>query len=155
MKLDLIPFINAMQSLRCDISTRQRIAAVAIGYAAACNSPLPSGEVASAGEHYDANIRPLVRQVVSRFNEGILFDLALAQDFARNFWMMRYDAVHSCPRMDQIPGNFFCSVFGVAKYFSEEQQQFCNQHNQDIAFVYRTCCAIIKDMLRNKTEEVI
>lgn len=153
MNLNLLPFMNTMQLLRTDVVTRQKIAAVAIGYASACNCALPSGEVQSASDYYNSNVANTVRRVVSYFNEGVLFDVSMAQEFARNFWLMRYEAVHRCPRMDQIQGNFFCSVFGVAKFFSDENRQFCDQNATDINFVYQSACAIVNQMIKGPTQQ--
>lgn len=152
MNLKLMPFMNAMQQLRSDVVTRQKVAAIAIGYASACNCPLPSGEVANASDHYNSAVAATVRRIVSTFNEGVLFDVTLAQDFARSFWLMRYEAVHRCPRMDQIQGNFFCSVFGVAKFFSPENHKFCDENASNINVVYQATCAIIQEMCKGPTQ---
>lgn len=145
MNMKLYPFVGVMQNLRGSIQDRHRIAAIAIGYACACNSPLPSSEVASAEEHYRMSVEQFSKRVISTMNEVSVLDTALALDFARNFWLMRYEAVHKCPRMDMIPGDFFSSVFGVAKFFSPETVTFCNAQSTNIATVYTHICNVIAD----------
>ena len=145
MNAKLFPFVKVMQSLPGAVQERHRIAAVAVGYACACNSVLPSSEVEDAESHYKVQVEQFAKRVISTMNEVSVIDTAMALDFARKFWLLRYEAVHKCPRMDMIPGNFFSSVFGVAKFFSPETIEFCNTHNQAIATVYTHICNVIAD----------
>lgn len=152
MNLKLTPFIYTLQSLQMPIQSRQRAAAIAIGYAAACHIPLPTSEVADAEDYFRANAMAAVRSTVSFFNEGVVIDTNLAQEFARNFWLLRYEAVHRCPRMDQLPGDFFGSVFGVARFFAPETQVFCNEHAKAISAIYCTACDLITDTLQKAND---
>lgn len=145
MNAKLFPFVNVMQSLTNPVQERHRIAAVAIGYACACNSILPSSEVDNAETHYRNSVEPFAKRVISTLNEVSVLDTAMALDFARKFWLLRYEAIHKCPRMDMIPGNFFCSVFGVAKFFSPETVEFCNAQSSGIATVYTHVCNLIAE----------
>jgi hypothetical protein len=145
MNAKLFPFVNVMQSLPGAVQERHRIAAIAIGYACACNSVLPSSEVDDADAHYRMTLEQFAKRVISTLNEVSVFDTAMALDFARKFWLLRYEAVHKCPRMDQIPGNFFSSVFGVPKFFAPEMVEFANTHNQAISRVYLHICNVIAD----------
>lgn len=145
MNVKLFPFQAVMQSLKGPVQERHRIAAVAIGYACACNSVLPTSEVDDAETHYRLTVEPFAKRVVSALNEVSVLDTAMALDFARSFWLLRYEAVHKCPRMDQVPGDFFCSVFGVPKFFSPDTIAFANTHNQAIGTVYTHICNVIAD----------
>src|SRR5690606_17761705 len=120
-------------------------AAVAIGYACACNAPLPTSEVEDADEHYRMNVESFARRIISVLNEVSVVDTAMALDFARKFWLLRYEAVHKCPRMNSIPGNFFCSVFGVPKFFSPETVAFVDANSASIAMVYTHIFNIIEE----------
>lgn len=145
MNAKLFPFVKIMQSLTGPVQERHRIAAIAIGYACACNSILPSSEVDDAESHYRMTVEPFAKRVISSLNEATPLDTALALDFARSFWLLRYEAVHKCPRMDQVPGDFFCSVFGVPKFFSPDMIKFTNERNADIGRVYTHICNVIAD----------
>lgn len=145
MNAKLFPFVKVMQNLPGSVQDRYRIAAIAIGYACACNSILPSSEVANAEEHYRLSIEPFAKRVISGMNEVSVIDTAMALDFARKFWLLRYEAVHKCPRMDMVPGDFFCSVFGVPKFFSPETQEFVNKQSQNIGTVYTYICNVIAE----------
>lgn len=145
MNVKLLPFANIVQRLPGAVQERHRIAAVAIGYACACNSILPTSEVDDAETHYRVTVEPFARRVVSTMNEVSVIDTQMALEFARKFWLMRYEAVHKCPRMDAMPGDFFCSVFGVPKFFDPDTQQFCNTHASAIASVYTHICNVIQD----------
>lgn len=150
MNLNYQPFIQTLQRLQTPVKDRHRIAAIAIGYAIACNSILPSSEVDNVETHYANTINPFAQQVISGFNEATLIDTTAALEFARKFWIMRYEAVHKCPRMETIPGDFFCSVFGVAKFFSAEDITFANTNSKEISFVYNNVCNLIKDLFVEK-----
>lgn len=152
MNLKMLPFVNVLQTLQLPIQSRQRAAAIAIGYAAACHIPLPSSEVADAEDYFRSNSQATVRSVVSLFNEGVVIETNLAQEFARNFWLMRYEAVHRCPRMDQIPGSFFCSVFGVARFFSPKAQAFCDENAKSINAIYQVVCGLVTDMVQEAND---
>lgn len=145
MNAKLFPFVSVMQSLTNPVQERHRIAAIAIGYACACNSILPSSEVDNAETHYRISIEPFAKRVISVLNEVSVIDTAMALDFARKFWLLRYEAVHKCPRMDAIPGNFFCSVFGVAKFFPPETVAFADANSSSIATVYTHICNVIAE----------
>lgn len=145
MNAKLFPFVNIMQHLSGPVQVRHRIAAIAIGYACACNSILPSSEVDDAQILYTNSVEPFAKRVISTLNEVSVIDTALALSFARSFWLLRYEAVHKCPRMDQVPGDFFCSVFGVPKFFSPETIEFTNEYNRQIGVVYTHICNVIED----------
>lgn len=145
MNTKLFPFVKVMQNLPGSVQDRHRIAAIAIGYACACNSILPTSEVENADQHYTLNVEPFAKRVISALNEVSVLDSALALDFARKYWLLRYEAVHKCPRMDMIPGDFFSSVFGVAKFFSPETIAFCNAQAQHIGAVYVFTCNVIAE----------
>lgn len=145
MNAKLFPFVKVMQSLTNPVQERHRIAAIAIGYACACNSALPSSEVADAAAHYRVSVESFAKRTISVLNEVSVLDTAMALDLARKFWLLRYEAVHKCPRMDMIPGDFFGSVFGVQKFFAPETVEFVNANATSIATVYTHICNVIAD----------
>lgn len=146
MDVKYTQFVTVLQRLDAAIKDRHRIAANAIGYACACNSPLPSAEVECAETYFKINVAPFAQRVISGFNEATVIDTAASLDFARKYWLLRYEAVHKCPRMDCLPGDFFCSVFGVPKFFSPDDVEFCNKFSQQISYVYSQICGMIKDL---------
>lgn len=145
MNAKLFPFVKVMQTLPGAVQERHRIAAVAIGYACACNSILPTSEVDDAEAHYRISVEPFAKRVISVLNEVSVIDTPMALDFARKFWLLRYEAIHKCPRMDALPGDFFSSVFGVAKFFSPDTIAFVNAQASHIATVYTHTCNVIAD----------
>lgn len=150
MKTQFYPFVGVMQNLTGAVQDRHRSAAIAIGYACACNSQLPSAEVDNAEEHYLVNVESFTKRVVSALNEVSSIDTSMAIEFARKFWLLRYEAVHKCPRMGTVPNDFFASVFGVPKYFSPETVQFANTHAVNIGTVYMHVCNMIADHFLGK-----
>lgn len=144
------PFVLSIQNMQLAVQLRSKIAAYAIGYAIACNMALPSTEVENAQDYFRVNLEPLSKRVVSVFNEQILLDCNTACDMARNFWLLRYEAVHKCPRMDQIPGDFFSSVFGVSRFFAPRDVEFLNEHASNVNMVYQKACNIVQEYLNPK-----
>lgn len=138
------PFVTAFQNLPLAVQARAKCAAYAIGYAAACNMALPSTEVDSHGDYYTANLESGVKTIVSNFNEQILIDCTVALEMARKFWMLRYEAVHRCPRMDQIEGDFFASVFGVERLFAPNDIKFLNENAKNINILYQRACEVVQ-----------
>jgi hypothetical protein len=145
MNAKLFPFVKVMQSLTNPVQERHRIAAVAIGYACACSSLLPSTAVENAEAHYRNSVENFSKRVISTLNEVSVIDTAMALDFARKFWLLRYDAVYKSSRMDVMPGDFFCSVFGVSKYFAQDTIDFTDTHAASIGIVYTHIRNVIAD----------
>lgn len=145
MDLKYQPFVQILQRLQSPIKDKHRIAAIAIGYACACSAGMPSAEVENAELHYVNNVEALAKRIISAFNEATVIDTASALAFSRSFWLLRYDAIHKCPRLESIPGDFFSSVFGVSKYFSADLIDFANKNNEEISFVYTHVCNVIKE----------
>ena len=147
------PFVLAMQNMQLAVQQRSKIAAFAIGYASACNMALPSTEVENANDYFRLNLEPAIKRVVSTFNEQVLLDCQTACDMARNFWLLRYEAVHRCPRMDQVDGDFFASVFGVQRFFAPNDIAFLNENAPAINSLYNKACELVKEYLNPSPTE--
>ncbi len=146
MNQNYIPYIETVQALSQPMAVRTRVVAAAIAYAAGCHMALPSAPAASAADYYTQNVERNVKVIISRFNEQMLLDCPLAIDYARKFWLYRYEAVHQCPRMNQVPGDFFYSVFGVAEHFSAADVAFLNENAADIHRVYTAVCRLLDEI---------
>lgn len=145
MNAKLIPFVDAVQNITGAVQDRHRIAAIAIGLACSCNSQLPTSKVEDTELHYRNIVEGQSKIVISQLNEAIVFDSKLALDFARKFWLLRYNAVYNCARVDSVKGDFFASVFGIAKFFPPELVEFADNNNVSISSVYLQACNFIQE----------
>lgn len=144
MKQQYLAFINSVANLEQAVQVRSKIAAIAVGYACACNVDMPSAKVHSPELHYKGLAELSVKRWVGEFNEAVVLDCNLALEAARSFWMMRYNAVHNCPVLSDVPGDFFQSMFGSTQHFSPAMIALLNENNVSIARVYRTACNAIE-----------
>ena len=155
MKKPFLNYIQVASDIRnAPIAVRGRILAVAVGMSLGCRLPLPASVVADPHEYYTSHVERPVSRIVSDFNEQTILDVKYAAAMARNFWMMRYDAAHGCPRLgiseglcSSISEGFFMSMFSVNSYFSVNEVEFLNEQHVNIANVYNVCCQLVADML--------
>lgn len=147
MKKLYVPYVNAVNKMSAPVFDRRRIIALAIGQAVACNMQLPSGVVSSAGEYYDASVRPQVLSLISAFNEESVLDARACADFTRRFFLMRYDAFAKCPRRDRPQLDFFYAFFGVTNFFSIEDLTFINDNKDAIFDIYTAVCDCLTEAL--------
>lgn len=145
MKKEFVPYFELASSIDQPYVVRKSIIALAVGYAVACNLELPSAELANPQEHYASKFESAARGWVGYFNEVTVMDCPAACEAARNFWMIRYNAVHNCPSLDMIDGDFFKSMMGATSYFSPETIALLDKHNDVIAPIYRAACLVLKN----------
>lgn len=133
MKTKFIAFHGQADRLITDPTKRSEILAAAIARAIANVQPLPSSAVDSAVNYFNTQVLPNVRNAVSDWNESMVFNTKSALDFARSFWMIRYNAAHPNARpLYDSPYDFFCTTMGVNGYISEVQYNFLNEQKETI-----------------------
>lgn len=149
MKLtpDLTNIINLSVNINEAYSVKKKIIAIAAGYAAACNIPMLSSAVTNPHEHFTSTHVLTINRWISAINEVAPMDVAGAVENARKFWMMRYSAVYECPMLEIVENDFFQSLFGAPRHFDAETIQVLNQHNKQIAPLYRAICLYIKEAI--------
>jgi len=146
MQTKFISFHDQANRLITDVLARSNILAAAIGRAVANVQPLPSSPVESASGYFNTHALPQLRTIVSEWNENMTVNTAICTEYARIFWLLRYNAAHpnSRPLYDS-PYDFFCTTMGVKSYVSDEQYAFLNTHKETIlalsSSVSRMLCA--------------
>lgn len=143
MKTEFTNYFQLASNINEAYQVRKRIIALAVGYACACNIPVPSGKVDNISDYFITNASSAVRRWVGYFNEAMPLDIVAACDIANKFWIMRYNTVHNCPNLDIVEGNFFASLFGAPNHFDEETIKVLNEHNGQIAPIYRAACLVL------------
>lgn len=143
MKSEFTNYFQIASNINEAYQVRKKIIALAVGYACACNIPVPSGKVINVDEHFAVNANGAIRRWVGYFNEVLPIDVVGACDAAQRFWIMRYNTVHNCPNLDVVEGDFFASLFGAPNHFDADSIAILNEHNKQIAPIYRAACLII------------
>jgi hypothetical protein len=134
-----------------DQNLRGQIIAAAIGLALATVSPLPSSEVDSPASHFNLQVMMQASQVVSQFNENLVFDPKLALEYGREFWLVRYTALYPNSRpIYATEGNFFEVAFGASAHIAPDRCKFLCE--QKIAVLTLTSAAI--NIIRDYQENV-
>lgn len=146
MKKPLLPYAQHAANLNIPVSDRSRLLATAVALAIACRIPVPSEELDSPAEHYSFHIAPTALRIVSAFNEATILDLRYAEEIGRNFWLQRYEVLHNCPTITG-QTEFFSEVYGVHKFFAENEVSFFNSYRAQIGLLYSVVCPVVEEML--------
>ena len=146
MNSTYLGFNNAVNQLTSDSIQRSKIVAAAIAYAIATLAALPSSPVDSASNHFNMTVLPEARNIISDFNENLVFDCRDAVDQVRAFWMMRYTATHPLRTpIFSVERTFFENIIGVETFASPDFYEFVNKHKVDILSLYVVAAGIIVD----------
>lgn len=133
MKLSYIEFNKQVDCIVTNAPDRSRIVTAAIALAAALAASLPSSEVSDPVNHFQMNIQLGVRQKIYAANEGAVFDAKGAEELARQFWLVRYQALFPKDlNFLYSQYGFFDTVMGVSSYVSPEQVEFLHQYKREI-----------------------
>lgn len=149
MKKPFLPYAQAAANLNVPASDRAKLLASAISLAIACRIPVPTEELDSPAEHYTNHVSPHALRIVSAFNEATILDLRYAEKLGRQFWLQRYDTLHSCPRLLG-ENDFFQELFGVNTYFSIDEVNLFNSYKKQIALMYALVCPVVEELLSSK-----
>lgn len=147
MNTQFLPLTVAADRVIADASMRSRITGSAIATAIAAAMPLPSSPVDDPSNHYLLQVTARVRQIVSEFNENLVFDLRGTLEQTRQLWLVRYTAAHPTARpIYNAQYGFFDSLFGVGTYIAPEQYTFFNTNRDDILFLAAVVSAIMQEL---------
>lgn len=143
----LLNYLKLSSNINEPYVVRKKIVSLAVGYAIACHIPMPTTKVVNHCDFFDLNKEMYVRTWAGTFNEATPLDISEVVENARNFWVMRYNAVYNCPSLDIVEGDFFQSLFGAPNHFNEETVTLLNKHNLKIAPIYRAACLVLSEQL--------
>jgi hypothetical protein len=147
MKATYIPFNDQAGRQITDGTKRSEILAAAIGRAVANVMPLPTSQVDSPAGFFNVTCLPQVRELVSEWNENVVFNAKCATDYARAFWMLRYVAAHPNARpLYNGAYGFFDTIGCVSTYFSEDQHAFLNENKETILALSTSASFLISAM---------
>lgn len=112
---------------------RSRIVAAAVAVAVAAQVGLPSSPVEDASLYYTQQALARLEATLGEFNENLVFDLSLALQYARQFWMTRYRAAHpEASSFVMSSCGFFETLSGVPLHVSPQDVQFLNANKDAV-----------------------
>lgn len=145
MKQEFIPFNQSADLNVTDTTQRGKIIALAVAHALANLAALPSSAVESPASHFNLQVAPEARSMISLWNENAVFDAKACLEYMRSFWMLRYAAVHPITRPLYSAENcsFFEATMGVGMYVPTELQPYLNQYKNQILFLSTSAAEVI------------
>jgi hypothetical protein len=133
MKPQFIPFFNRADTVISSFDDRSRIIGTAVALAASRLVSVPSAPVDVPSTHYNFTVLPQVMELIAGFNEQVVFDVKHALAQAREFWFLRYHAVHPCGQVViDLDIGFYDNVLGVAEWVDDDSHKFNNEHKIEI-----------------------
>ncbi len=147
MKTIYINYSERVNALVTDAGMRSKFVALSVAFAAAAVCDLPSSPVENPTMHYSNTAQSRVRAILSDFNENVVFDVGSAIDYARQFWMLRYNAAHpfGIP-LSTAEDGFFQSIVGAHFYMSPDLLKLLNEHGQCVLILAFSAREIIGQM---------
>lgn len=125
-------FVKAVAMLALTGPDRTFAIAAAVASSVADYAPLPAAPMPTSSDAYLQNGSAAVRGMVGYFNEAAPFDVRLALELGRKFWMTRYETVHSRRMHDATEGDYFCGYFNVGRNFSKSDVECMNKLSKEI-----------------------
>ena len=124
------------------------VLAAAVGFFAAYYQQVPGTAVKGYDNYYNDNIAPGTRSIICEVNEGAVFDVRQALDYARKFWIRRYTTLHASFLYTDGDSelDFFNITSGVGIVFSPEEYKLINQYKRTIIQLAKELIAIKKEL---------
>jgi hypothetical protein len=137
-------FNESASRLVLDNMSRSQILAAAVALAVANHATLPSGEVCGVDDHFNMQVMPMARTIISDFNENMIFDPRLCMELFRGFWNIRYRAAFplSAP-LYSTNSCFFDNLFGVKSFISEALLESLEKYKINILLLSNAACDVI------------
>jgi hypothetical protein len=148
MNPKFLKFTKAVSQLQITGPARTFAIAAAVASTVADFVDVPATASDTPSTVYLSMAAMSVRNYVGEFNEAAPFDVRLALDLARKFWMTRYETLHVRQLHDACPGDYFSGYFNVARNFSEEEIRNLN----DLSISINTLEIYTRDILRERVK---
>lgn len=147
-----LKFTTAVSGLRLTGPDRSFAIAAAVASSVADFSEIPATPSDTPNSAYLNMAAMAIRGAVGAFNEASPFDVRLALDLARKFWMLRYETLHVRRIHDADADNYFFGYMNVKRNFSEDEICCLNKHSKEINILE----IYVREILQNlrRTSEV-
>lgn len=133
MLLRFAAFNTACNKQIPDALLRPQILAAAVALAVVNQAALPTAAVNNPSLHFAEQVLTPAGVEISNLNESLIFDCRSACDYARMFWMVRYNAAHPVARAaygDTF--SFFDNLSGVAFAVPPAAKEFLDVNKSQI-----------------------
>jgi hypothetical protein len=151
--------MNAQQSLNfsqiasravANATDRSKVVASAVALSIVKELSLPTAPVEDPAMHYIQMVLPQLRNKLSAFNEGVVFDIRFSLEVIRQLWMTRYSAAFgSRISMFKPECSFIENFTGASHVISEDICTVLNEHQVAIGLLSAAASNIFQEM---KTE---
>lgn len=129
-------FQQMAASMVADVSERTKVVACAVAVALSRSQPLPTSPVQDASMHYVNMVAPPLRYKLSSFNEGVVFDIRMAQEVMRQLWLLRYSACFGAKVQMYKPENSFIENFtGASAVISTDIMEVLDKNQTAIGLL--------------------
>lgn len=154
MKTTFQPFNKSANTMILATAQRGNIIAAALALAMANMMELPSSPVDSGASHFNLQVLPRLRIIVSDWHESFVFPARDCIDEARALWLLRYNAAFPSNKLRySVHDDFFSTFFGVNNVVASDTVKFFNQYKQEIIFLAEVAGNIINDQIEASAGE--
>lgn len=152
--------MNAQQSLNfsqmasqavANVTDRNKVVASAVALSIVKELSLPTAPVEDPAMHYIQMVLPPLRNKLSVFNEGVVFDIRFSLEVIRQLWMTRYSAAFGARiTMFKPECSFIENFTGASHVISEDICKVLNEHQVAIGLLSAAATNIFAEL---KNEE--
>lgn len=129
-------FAQLSQTSVPDVTVRGKVVACAIALAHVRDLGIPSAPVQDPGAHYVQMVLPPLRQQLSQFNEGVVFDIRFSLEVMRQLWLLRYSACFGARiQMFKPECSFVENFTGASHVMSEDICKVLDAHQVPIGLM--------------------
>lgn len=133
MKTKFLAFNKNADSLIKDMTQRGKIIAASVALGMSNAAAMPTSPVTNPSSFFTLQVLPTMRNMVSDWNENLVFDARLCLEYIRSFWMIRYVSAHPSVRpVYAIDCSFFETLTGASTYVSPDNWKFLEENKAAI-----------------------
>lgn len=147
MTIEFITFNNKVSQLVAEPSDRRFVVSAVIAQLLAESTTLPTGEVENLENFYLMNVKTAIVEKMGYLNEKLTFDVNVAQEYTRKYWMLRYNTVfpiNPFKRKINLQYGYFDTIMGVGIFIDDEHHQFVNRYKAEILDLYVDLAELMK-----------
>ena len=158
MNADFLPIINKVNGCLPG-QNRDTIVAAALATYISKRLPLPSSALECSPNHYYLEqVGDIADRMIGNFNEHILIPVKLTQAMTREFWMNRYQTLHSKVDGFHPTSNnkdYFSAYSDRYRFISDSRRQFLDENLDKISQLIRVFNEYLGEFDSNKNTFII
>lgn len=146
--MDFITLNNKLSTLVTDSNERRHVLAAVVSQKLSECAPMPTSDVEDVENYYLMQVKSSVLEKMSALNEKLNFDVKIAQDYTRKYWMLRYNTLYPISvvkRKYNSQYGYFDTIMGVGMFIDTTHHEFVNQYKTVIIDLLVDLCNILED----------